>query len=60
MSNFFTEYAKFGKVTEAEVIGDTAVKADSGRLGHWSFYSQLYSVLSIQKRNQIVLNHPVV
>ena len=45
MSNLFTGYAKFGKVIEAEVIGDTAVKADSGRFGHESFYSQLYTVL---------------
>ena len=39
MSNLFTGYAKFGKVTEAEDIEDTAVKADSGRLGHGFFYS---------------------
>ena len=63
MSNLFTGYAKFGKVTDAEVIGDTAdtaVKADSGRLGHGSFYSQLYNVFSIQQHNQIVLSQPVV
>jgi hypothetical protein len=45
MFNIFTGYAKFGKVTEAEVIEDAAVKADSGRLVHGSFYSQLYNVL---------------
>ena len=37
MSNLFPGYAKFGKVTEAEVIGDTAVKLDSGGLVHGSF-----------------------
>ena len=41
-----TGYAKFGKVTEAEAIDHegSVVEADSGRVGHGSFYSQLYDI----------------